>query len=159
MRLRNKKTECTTLDGSTMPILSICVCRLHPPNDRHFCEKWWAQHIDDVLFCQPITTTIKRQSTKRGSKRNGGDGGGNGNSGGNNLRWQRATSGAVAATQLSRRFWRPWRWWLQVLRHCKSHRGKESEPPNQKRIPLHVHEIFFIQIIHDGRSKSGLNVT
>jgi len=60
-------------------MIDISVCR------RHF-EKWWAQHIGDVLFCQPITTTIKQQSTKRGSKRNGGDGGGNGNSGGNNLR-------------------------------------------------------------------------
>ena len=31
-----------------------------------------------------------------------------------------------------------------------SHRGKESEPPNQKRIPLHVHGILFIRIMDGG---------
>ena len=28
--------------------------------------------------------------------------------------------------------------------YISSHRDKESEPPNQKRIPLHVHGILFL---------------
>jgi hypothetical protein len=29
-------------------------------------------------------------------------------------------------------------------------RGKESEPPNQKPIPLHVHGILFVRIMDGG---------
>ena len=35
-------------------------------------------------------------------------------------------------------------------RYISSHRGKESEPPNQKRIPLHLHGILFIRIMDGG---------
>ena len=35
-------------------------------------------------------------------------------------------------------------------RYISSHRGKESEPPNQKPIPLHVHGILFIRIMDGG---------
>jgi hypothetical protein len=61
-----------------------------------------------------------------------------------------AAAVAVAAVAATRQQWRqrrcPWWLWLQVLRHCKSHLGKESKLPNRKRIPLHV-QWFRRQII------------
>ncbi len=35
-------------------------------------------------------------------------------------------------------------------RYSTSHRGKECKPPNQKRIPLHVHGILFRRIMDGG---------
>ena len=89
------------------------------------------------------TTTIKQQSTKRGIKTNGGDGDGggdavgdgDGNSEGDSRRrrgrGRRATATAMAVM-------------IAGSFSVKTYRDKESEPPNQRSIPLHVHRILFM---------------
>ena len=93
------------------------------------------------------TTTFKQQSTKRGSKTNGatataavtasvtatetakvtaGDvGGGGGDT-------AIAATGTAMAVMIAGSF------------SVKTYRDKESEPPNQRSIPLHVHRILFM---------------